>query len=119
MVANYCPVCLGLYLKPAKVAPAAGGYSVDCPACGPFALSDETWEDYLDPQSGPGSKLTSTQRAHLSHRLRKASFAGRERRPKIDSDFVQRFIADGCPGPTPAQQAENLIELVGDSVARS
>lgn len=118
MVGNYCPVCLGAYLKPVKVVPAAGGYGVDCPACGPFALSEEAWEDFLDLKSGPGSKLTAVQRARLSHRLRRAHAAG-ERRPKMDSEFVERFITDGCPGPTPAEQVERLIELVGDYVSKS
>jgi hypothetical protein len=107
-----------VYLNPAKVVPAAGGYGVDCPACGPFALSEEAWEDFLDPQSGTGSKLTAVQRARLSHRLRRAHAAG-ERRPKMDSEFVERFIHDGSPGPTPAEQAEHLIELVGDYISGS
>jgi hypothetical protein len=72
--------------------------------------------DYLDPQSGPGGKLTAVQRARLSHLLRRAHVAG-ERRPKMDSDFVVRYIADGRPGPTPAEQAERLIRLVGDHVS--
>jgi hypothetical protein len=95
--------------------PAAGGYGVDCPACGPFAIQEEAWEDFLDPKSGRGSKMTAVQRARLSHNLRMAHAAG-ERRPKMDSDFVERFIDDGCPGPTPAEQAGHLIKFVGDHV---
>src|SRR5690606_18700129 len=89
------------------------------PACGPFALSEDAWDDFLDPQSAPGSTLSNVQRARLSHLLRKASANGKERRPKIDSNFVERFIADDLVGPTPAEQAEGLVELVGDHVSKS
>jgi len=116
---NRCPVCLGDYLGPAKILEGGGGYRVDCPACGPFGLQAEAWDDFLDPLSPLGSKLTAAQRARLSHRIRRAGADGKERRPKLDSDFVERFIDDGCPGPTPAEQAERLIQLVGDRVSRS
>jgi hypothetical protein len=115
---DYCPICLGAYLKPAKVVPSAVGYGVNCPSCGSFAISEETWDDFLDLQSAPGSKLSTTQRARLSHRIRKSADAS-ERRPMIESDFVKRFIADGCPGPTRAEQSEHLVELVGDHVSKS
>jgi len=114
---NRCPVCLGAFLKPASVMEAGGGYRVDCPACGSFAVGEEAWDDFLDPQSGPGSKLTSVQRARISHRLRVASRDGSAKKPKLSEDFVSRFIADGYPGPTPAEQADAIIEVVGDSVA--
>ena len=32
---------------------------------------------------------------------------------------MARFINDGCPGPTPTEQATRLIALVGDEVSRS
>jgi hypothetical protein len=109
-------VCLGKYLTGAKIASAGAGYRVDCPACGRFAISEDAWEDFLDPQSAPGHKLSAVQRANLSHRLRKASA---DDKPKIDSEFLERFIADDARGATPAEQAENLLQLVGDEVSKT
>jgi hypothetical protein len=39
--------------------------------------------------------------------------------PEITSDFVDRFIADGCHGPTAAAQAIGIITCIGDHVSQT
>jgi hypothetical protein len=116
---QYCPICLGIFVEAARVQPSADGYGVDCPACGNFAITEEAWEDQLDPQIGAGSRLTPVQRARLSHRIRRARSKEGNRRYRIDGAFVGRFVNDGCPGPTPANQASNIIQFIGDHIYQS
>lgn len=114
-----CPVCLNQHSQPADVQEAGGGYRVDCPVCGRYAISEEAWHDFLDPQSGSGSKLSSLCRARLAHRIRSANANGSPNGPKILWEDIERFVKDGCPGPTPAEQATNLIRYIGEEVSQS
>ena len=116
---NVCPVCLDLHSSNPVIVTGHGGSRVECKTCGTFKCSEEAWEDFLDPKSIPGAKFTAVQRARISYRLRSAGPSGASKWPKIDSDFVERFVADGSPGPTPAQQAANLVRFVGDQVSIS
>lgn len=113
-----CPVCLNAYSTPASVRDVINGwdYRVDCPVCGRFDLVRKAYDDFLDPQSGIGQKLTPIYRARIAHKLRTATTTGLSGLPKLTSDFLERFIKDGCPGPSPAGQATNAIKYVGDEV---
>lgn len=116
---NSCPVCLNEHSSPAQVTTASGGYKVDCPVCGRFGLSEEAWDDYLEPQTGAGQKLSPLCRARMAHRIRTANSAKNSTPPKLDSHFVSRFIDDGCQGPTPVEQAVNVIRYIGDEISHS
>ena len=37
----------------------------------------------------------------------------------MNSDFLERFIKDGCPGPSPAEQAAKAIRFIGDFISES
>jgi hypothetical protein len=78
----------------------------------------EAWGDYLDPQTGQGSKLSPLCRARLSHKIR-SSHSLSKALPFVGTDAVARFISDGCPGPSPAEQAVSLIRLIGDEISRT
>jgi nucleoside 2-deoxyribosyltransferase len=116
---SVCPVCLDLHSSNAKITTGHGGSRIDCQNCGVFGCSEEAWDDILDPQSSAGCKLTAVQRSKLSHRIRAAGADGTSKWPKINFDFVERFVADGFPGPSPAQQASNLIRYIGDEVSKT
>jgi nucleoside 2-deoxyribosyltransferase len=118
MTPEKCPVCLNTDSRPAQLQARQGGYRVECPVCGRFAVSADCWEDYLDPEEG-GRLFSTLCRARLAHRLRTGRSSDSASPPDLTSDFVERFIKDGCPGPSPAEQAVNLIRFVGDEVSRS
>ena len=114
-----CPVCLDTHSGPVQLIDTGSGFRVDCPVCGRFELSREAWEDYLDPLSGEGHKLSLLCRARMAHKIRTANSDTRSTPPYLDQDFVRIFIDDGCPGPTPAEQAVNAIRYIGDEISRS
>lgn len=116
---NICPVCLNNHSDVAQVVAANDGFRVDCPVCGCFALSEELWEDSLDPQTGAGHNLSELCRARLSHRLRTGSTCDSSAPLKLRRDFLDHFIEAGCTGPIPAQQATNIIRYIGDEVSRA
>jgi len=55
----------------------------------------------------------------MAHKIRTANSDTRSTPPNLDRDFVRIFIDDGCPGPTPAEQAVNAIRYIGDEISRS
>lgn len=117
MAPEKCPVCLRAYSKPAQVNLVDNRYQIDCPACGRFALTEEAWEDFFDPDSRPGRKLTPLCRARLAHRIRTGRSQTSSNQLLLDSGFVAEFIDSDCPGPNPAQQATNIIRFIGDEVS--
>jgi hypothetical protein len=117
-----CPVCLNMYSRePANIGPGVDGwgYRVNCPICGRFDVTRETWDDYLDPDSTMGRKLLPLARARLSHRLRTTTSLGPARLPRLELDALQSIFDEGIPGPTPAQQAQNIVRLLGDYVSKT
>ncbi|UCI23853.1 hypothetical protein [Mesorhizobium sp. B2-8-5] len=118
MSVDYCPVCLNANGAKVELRKGMGDLGVSCDNCGRFVISDEANEDYLETNSGPGQRMTPTQRARLSHRIR-TSQRNSDIRPRIESDLIERFFRDGCPGPNPAQQTRNLIRHIGDHVSRT
>lgn len=115
-----CPVCLDLYSTHANVREISDFvYHIDCPICGKFELGRTTWEDFLDPQSSIGTKLTPSQRARITHRTRTATVAGMLKVPCLSSGFLDQYIKDGCPGPHAREQAVNAIRIIGDEIKRT
>lgn len=121
-----CPVCLDggpneprARGKPRSTVTRKGGrFLIDCNVCGKYALSEELWADEFDPQSSAGQKLSDVCRAHLSHRLI-AGATDSSDSFLLTSDYLTHFIENGCPGPTPAEQATNIIRYVGDTVSQT
>jgi hypothetical protein len=119
MPMNKCPICLNNHSAPATVNASGGGYGVNCPICGDFKLSNETYEDYLSGQSAFGSQLTEKCRALLAYKVRNGTPSAGSKFVTVTSDFIVNFVSGGCVGPTPAMQAENIIRYIGDEVSRS
>ncbi len=116
-----CPVCLNAYQTKAQIAQGAGdwGYRLDCPICGRFDLDREANDDFLDPMSAVGSKLSTVKRARIAHRLRDGAPIGPANLPRLTSEFLEQFIKEGCPGPSPSEQATNAIKYIGEEVSQS
>jgi hypothetical protein len=114
-----CPICFNAHETKSLVDPYREGYVVDCEACGRFNLSKEAWEDFLDPNCREGKKLSPVYRSRLSHRIQESQKSSQGNRPTVVSSDLEAFIRDGCPGPTPAQQAANLLRIVGDEISRT
>jgi hypothetical protein len=115
-----CPVCQNIHSDAAKIISQSGRIRVDCLVCGRYILSEEVWDDQLNPQSAAGHKLSDLTRARLSHRL----ITGRTLDNSTDwillsKEFLDHFIEDGGKGPTPSEQAINITKYVGDAVSRS
>ncbi len=119
MPIEQCPICLNKYSDPAKVTSASGGFRVDCPVCGRFGISEEAWEDFLDPETGAGHLLSELCRVRLAHRIRTGVGSTASTPVNMTRDFISHFIADGCLGPTPAEQAINIIKYIGGEVSLS
>lgn len=112
-----CPVCLNAYGTVAVSSEYGLNYQINCPICGKFTLERSTYEDYLDPLGAVGAKLTQTNRARISHKIRPASDGSRLVR--IEPDFLARYIAEGCPGPSPQEQAITTLRYLGDEIKRT
>ena len=119
MTLQVCPICLNKHSDPANVIHASGGYRVDCPVCGLFGIPEEAWDDILDPQTGAEYQLSELCRAQLAHRIRTGNTSRTSNTINVTHGFISDFIADGCPGPTPAEQATKIIKYIGDEVSRS
>ena len=122
-----CPVCLSGRLRSTQVRNAkrpqirSEGHNliVDCDTCGQYVLSKELWTDVLSPESHGGRRLSDVCRARLSHRLITGATTDPSKRLMLTRDYLDRFIARGCPGPTPGEQAINIIKYVGNEISQS
>lgn len=85
----------------------------DCDVCGEYEISRTALAGPLDPER---TTLTPIQRAALSHRVRTASRG--EAALMITTDWFKHFLAESSL-PTPALQAINIIQFVGDEMTRS
>jgi nucleoside 2-deoxyribosyltransferase len=95
------------------------GYFVVCDTCGRFNLSESAYEDWLDPDSSSGKKLTPVQRSRLSYRVQTGQQISAKKWPELTADYVENFIKSGFPGPTPAEQAVNLLRFIGNEISRT
>jgi nucleoside 2-deoxyribosyltransferase len=119
MQINQCPICLDKYSILSKITCDHGDCRIECLTCGIFGVSEEAWEDFLDPETGHGSRLTTVQRSSISHKVRTARFDENSIWPKIYCDFLNRFETDGFPRPNPAEQAKNLIQFIGNEISKT
>lgn len=122
MNADVCPICLnahGATAQQTRSWNARDENAMECTVCGRFALTSDAFDDFLNPRE-PGSRpFTPIVRARLSYRVRSTAERSPGRNARLDSAALQRFLDDGAPGPTPAEQARNIIRLIGDAVNES
>jgi hypothetical protein len=109
-----CPVCLGAnnalcfaYATPRD----SSGF--ECQACGRFEVSRSALASYFDTRR---SVLSALQRAALSHLLSTAHRGGTGL--MITTDWMDRFTRN-VRLPSPAEQASNLIRLIGDHLSET
>jgi hypothetical protein len=113
-----CPVRLDAYFTTVKGMIAGWNYHVDCPICGKFELDRDAYDDFLDVETGRGKRLNTIDRARIAHKIRTAITAGSSK-PKVESEFLRRYIEQGCPSPSPREQAVNAIRYIGDLISRT
>ncbi len=114
-----CPICLNAYDTAATFGTGTWGYRIKCPICGTFDLDRETYYDYLDAENPLAQNLSKLNRARIAHKIRTAQVLGPTGHPKLTSDFLERYIADGSPGPSPGQQAINAIKFIGAEIEKT
>jgi hypothetical protein len=108
-----CPVCNNAFGTTATIRLAEWRYRVQCPICGDFDLDRGADDDFLNPNSPSGKKLTVVQRARIAHRIRSSIAYDSSSRPHLTSNFLEDFIKRGCPGPSPAEQVTNAVRFIG------
>ncbi len=111
---NKCPICLDKFDIIKSCSLAYGGWAIDCEICGKYVIMKEAWENYLDPLTGAGHKLSEVCRARLAHKVRTAQPVDGDRVVNVTREIIKNFVESGCPGPSPAEQAKNLIRFIGD-----
>ncbi|MEX0693717.1 MAG: hypothetical protein WD075_04660 [Rhodospirillales bacterium] len=89
---------------------------INCKMCGEFIVTEDAWDYCLDPLNGAGHKLSEICRIRLAHKLRTSQPTEGELPVSVTRKIVNEFIESGCPGPTPAEQAKNIIQFVGDKI---
>lgn len=121
MIPDSCPVCLNAFGGQARVSQSSIGWDLitECDICGRFTLSLEAFDDYLDPATPGPTRMTKLFRARLSHRIRTSADNSPKIPANITADSIERFLKDGAPGPTPAEQANNIIRFIGDHVSNT
>ena len=101
-----CPVCNSVLREPPSGAETAHYH---CSRCGMFRITrtaEAVVRSALDvTQAGP------RQVAAFSHALRRMQYANG--RPLVNSDVARRIL-ESATLPTPQEQADNLIHLLGD-----
>jgi nucleoside 2-deoxyribosyltransferase len=105
-----CPICQGQfgicygYYTPRDTA------GFQCEGCGKFEVTRTALVDWFNDRR----HLTPLQKAAMSHALRTGNRGSGA--PMVTTDWLARFVS-GARLPTPAQQASNLIRIIGDAVA--
>ena len=96
----------------------------ECDICGRYAMDSSIFIDQASPNLNLGDwshwKLTTVQRAVLSHRIRRsqASFGSGDDLFAITRDTLQWLRSDAAL-PSRAEQAANAIRYIGNEVSRS
>ena len=116
---SQCPVCLNFYGTEAQTASSDGGLHVNCELCGRFTVTDVAFEDFLNPIGASGSQLSEMHRARIAYKLRSGNIDSASNRPLVKSDFLENFIREGCPGPSPSEQALNIVRFIGAEVTKA
>lgn len=110
-----CPICLNEDGGTCRVVSTGGRDSsgFKCDICGNYEIVRSALAGPLDPEN---STLTPIQRAALSHSLCTAS--RQSTTPTIDTYWLKEFLTDARL-PTPANQALNIIQFIGDEISRT
>tara|TARA_R110000803_G_scaffold96237_7_gene164356 strand:+ start:1342 stop:2334 length:993 start_codon:yes stop_codon:yes gene_type:complete len=109
-----CPVCRGDGgTRASTFVNDTGNQSFNCERCGLFSISDTALEDKLLERGPWGQPIPH---AALSHRIRIAHDSNKQ--ILLKSKFLEDF-GQSPQLPTPADQADNLIFVVGDSKIRT
>lgn len=109
-----CPICGPVYEGNATTSHSNNDMKIfDCNVCGKYRITHEDWEDELKPEK---ANLNNIQRATVSHRL--ATEPRDQSTPMITTDWLRR-VRDDARLPSPLEQAENIIRVIGDEVSRT
>lgn len=63
--------------------------------------------------------MSSLSRARIAHKLRASVKNDFDPQPKLTSDFLELYLKEGCPGPSPREQAISAIRYIGDAVSKT
>lgn len=107
-----CPVCLGAFGRCRALSTPRDAQAFDCDGCGRFEISRPAMITWFEQQR----RLSAMQRAALSHALRTAS--GGASPLMLTTTWLEAFVPEARI-PTPALQAANLIQKIGDVVSES
>ena len=114
-VPDYCPICHS-DLPKSKFNQGDEGFSVNCPSCGHFIVTEEAWDDgYLHSHD---NRWNAERRAALSFAIRTEAFPNRlPRSPNLP--FLSRQTLDAfllqCPAlPMPSEREQSIVEYTGD-----
>ncbi len=88
-------------------------YIVECEVCGCFVVSRTAIWDLLSPEN---PRMTPMRRAVLSHHVRSLADNGHDKE-MWTTDRLDSFFEGDPRLPSPAQQATNIIRLIGDEVS--
>lgn len=106
-----CPVCRGQFGLCRALSTPRDSQGFDCDGCGRFEVSNSAMVTWFDRES----RLTAMQRAALSHALRTGARGNGA--PMVTTTWLETFAPEARV-PTPALQATNLIQRIGDFVAK-
>jgi hypothetical protein len=117
MTSTTCAICLGRdgYACVSGPFENRDAAEFECDVCGYYTVSRTA---LISSLSETHPSMTFLRRAVLSHRVRTANDAGRILDMLI-TDSIDAFFADDPQLPSPAQQATNIVRLIGDSVVRT
>lgn len=107
-----CPVCRGQFGLCRSISTPRDAAAFACDGCGQFEVSRTALASWFSDTG----RLSALQRAALSHALRTATRGSGA--PLISTTWLESF-APNARLPTPALQATNLIQVVGDAVAET
>lgn len=105
-----CPVCRGQFGQCRSLSTPRDSQGFDCDGCGRFEISRTALVSWFDREGG----LNAMQRAALSHALRAGTRGNGA--PMLTTTWLETFVPTARV-PTPALQASNLIQRIGDVVA--
>ena len=107
-----CPVCRGQFGLCRTVATPRDADAFACDGCGQFEISRTAIVSWFEQEG----RLTAMQRAAISHAMRTATRGSGA--PMVTTTWLESF-APNARLPTPAVQATNLIQRIGDAVAET
>lgn len=105
-----CPICESRLNHPELEAWHGNKFSFDCPRCGSYRLDRATFNDFAELKARP---RYVAKVPYLPHAIRRLT--GRDDlAPLFSLNDLEGLLANP-PRPTPREQADNLIRLIGDA----